>query len=44
MVQEEQEVKDQQSRIFIVEAGLTIPSSNWGHEPRRDNSIPYIGI
>ena len=43
-VQEEQQVKDRQSCIFIVEACLTIPSSNWGHEPRHDNSISYIGI
>ena len=43
-VQEKQQVKDQQSCISIFVVCLTIPSNNWGHQPRRDNSIPYIGI
>ena len=43
-VQEKQQVKDQQSCIFVFVACLTIPSSNQGHQPRRDNSIPYMGI
>ena len=28
-------MKDQQSRIFVFIACLTIPSSNYGHQPRR---------
>ena len=43
-VQGKQQVKDQQSRIFVFVACLTVPSSNWGYQPRRDNSIPYIGV
>ena len=43
-VQEKKQVKDQQSCIFVFAACLTIPSNNWGHQPRRDNSIPYIGV
>ena len=45
-VPEKQQVKDQQSSILLlVFVGcLTIPSSNWGHQPRHDNSIPYMGI
>ena len=40
-VQEKQQVKDQQSCISAFVACLTNPSSNWGHQPRQDNSIPY---
>ena len=43
-VQEKQQVKDQQSCISVFVACLTNPSSNWGHQPRRDNSIPYMGL
>ena len=43
-VQEKQQVKDQQSCIIVFVACLTIPSSNKGHQPRHDNSIPYMGI
>ena len=43
-VQEKQQVKDQQSCISVFVACLTHPSSNWGHQPRHDNSIPYMGI
>ena len=42
-VQEKQQVKDQQPSIFSFIACLTLPSSNWGHQPRRDNSTPYMG-
>ena len=38
------QVKDQQSCISFLVACLTIPRSNWGHQSRRDNSIPYTGI
>ena len=44
MVQEKQQVKDQQSCISVFVACLTNPSSNWGHQPRCDNSIPYMGV
>ena len=43
-VQEKQQVKDQQLCIIVFVACLTIPSSNKGHQPRHDNSIPYMGI
>ena len=43
-VQEKQQVKDKQSCIFVFVACLTIPSSNKGHQPTRDNSIPYMGV
>ena len=43
-VQEKQQVKDQQSCIFVFVAFMTIPSSNLGHQPRRDNSISYMGV
>ena len=43
-VQEKQQVKDQQSCISAFVACLAYPSSNWGHQPRRDNSIPYMGV
>ena len=43
-VQEKQQVKDQQSCISVFVACLTIPGSNWGHQPRCDSSIPYMGI
>ena len=41
-IQKKQQKKDQQSCIFIFAACLTIPSSNEGHLPRFDNSIPCI--
>ena len=37
-VQEKHQVKEQQSCILVFVASLTIPSSNKGHQPRRDNS------
>ena len=43
-VQEKQQVKDQQSCVSVFVVCLTIPNSNWGHQPRYDNSIPYMGI
>ena len=43
-VQEKQKMKDEQSCISVFVACLTIQSSNWGHLPRRDNSIPYMDI
>ena len=43
-VQENQQVKDQQSCIFVFVACLTIRSSNLGYQPRRDNSIPYMDV
>ena len=43
-VQKKQQVKDQQSCRFVFIVCLTIPSSNQGHQPRCDNSIPYIGV
>ena len=43
-VQEKQQVKNQQSCISVFVACLTNPSSNWGHQPRSDNSIPYMGV
>ena len=43
-VQEKKQVNDQQSCIFVIVACLTIPSSNYEHQPRHDNSIPYMGI
>ena len=44
MVKEKQQVKDQQSWKFVFVIRLTIPSSNYGHQPRCDNSIPYMGV
>ena len=44
MVKEEQQKKDQQSCMFVFVACLAIPSSNWGHQPRGDNSIPYMDV
>ena len=41
-VQEKQQVKGQQSCILVFVVCLTIPSSNQRHQPRRDNSIPYM--
>ena len=38
-VRQKQQMKDQQSCIFIFVACLTVPSSNKGHHPRRGNSI-----
>ena len=43
-VQEEQQVQDQQPCIFVFVACLTISRSNQGHQPRCDNSIPYMGV
>ena len=43
-VQEKQQVKDQQSYVSVFVACLTNPSSNWDHQPRRDNSIPYMDV
>ena len=43
-IQGKQQVKRQQSCIFVFVAFLTIPSSNYGYQPRRDNSIQYIDI
>ena len=43
-VQEKQQAKDHQSCIFIFVACLTIPSNNYEHQARHDNSIPYVGI
>ena len=40
-VQKKQQVENQQSCILIC---LTILSSNQGHQPRCDNSIPHMGI
>ena len=36
-VPEKQQVKGKQSCIFVFVACLPNPSSNWGHQPRRDN-------
>ena len=41
-VKEKKQVKDQQSCIVVFVACLTIPSSNYGHQPICDNSIPYM--
>ena len=43
-VQEKQQVKDQQPFIFVFVACLAIPSNNQRHQPRYDNSIPYMGV
>ena len=43
-IQEKQQVKDQQSCLSVFAACLTILSSKWGHPPRRDNSIPFMGV
>ena len=43
-VQEKQQVKEQQFCIFVFVVCLTIPSGNYRYKPRRDNSIPYMGI
>ena len=43
-VKEKQQVKDQQSCIFILIDCLTISSINQEHQPRHENSIPYLGI
>ena len=42
MVQERQQVKNQQSCISVFVAYPKIPSSNWEHQPKCDNSIPYM--
>ena len=42
--QEKQQVKDQQSCILVFVVCVIIPSSNWGHRPRRGNNIPYMGV
>ena len=41
-VQGKQQVKDHQFCIFGFVACLTIPSSNWGYQPRCDNSIHSV--
>ena len=43
-VQKKQQVKDQQSCISLFVAYPTIPSSNEEHQPRDDNSIPYMAV
>ena len=43
-VQENQQVKDQQSCTSVFVSSVTNPSGNWGHQPRRYNSIPYMGV
>ena len=43
-VQENQQGKDQQSCIFVFVAFLTVPSINYGQQPRHDNNIPYMGV
>ena len=43
-IQEKQQVKGQQSCIFVFVVCLTIQSSNLGHQARHNNSIPYMGI
>ena len=43
-VQENQQLKDQQSCIFTFVARLTIPSSNQGRQPRCDNIISYMDV
>ena len=43
-VQEKEQVKDQQPCLFVFVACLTIPSSNQGYQPRRDNSISYMSV
>ena len=40
-VQEKQQVKGQQSYISVFVVFLTIPSNNYEHQPRHDNSILY---
>ena len=40
MVQERKQWKSQQSCISVFVAYPTIPSSNYEHQPRHDNSIP----
>ena len=44
MVQERQQVKDQQYCISISVAYSTIPSRNYEHHPRHDDSIPYMAV
>ena len=43
-VQERQQVKDQQNCISVSVANLAIPSGYQEHEPRHDNSIPYMVV
>ena len=43
-VEEKQQVKGQQSCIFVFAVCLTIPSTNQGYQPRHDNSIPSMGV
>ena len=43
-VQEKHQVKDQQSCTSVFVACLTSPVSNWGHQARYDNSIPYMAV
>ena len=40
-VQERQQGKDEQSCILVF---VTIPSNNWKHQPRVDNSIPCMDV
>ena len=41
-VQEKQQVKNQQSCIFVFVAYVAILSSNLGRQPRCEDSIPHI--
>ena len=41
-VQEKQQVKGQQSCIFVFVVCLTM--TKYGHQPRHDNIIPYMGV
>ena len=41
-IQDREQVKNQQTFVFV--AYLTIPSSNWEHVPRHDNSIPCVAV
>ena len=43
-VQERQQVKDQQSYIFVSVAYPAIPSSNSEHLPIHGSSIPYMAV
>ena len=44
MFQERPQVKDQQCCISAFVAYPIIPSSNYEHKPKHDNSIPYMVI
>ena len=43
-VQERKQVKNQQSCISFFVAHLTMPSSNYWHQLRHDNSIPCMSV